>query len=328
MTLTLRSKYLAIFLSLWLISCTEVPKDLLRQQVISAEGTVAGAISPVSQLLAVSSLTSGIIVWDIQTGSAKYRLSHGDPTQNLVTHLAFSADGKYLLSADPVNVALWDLQDGKNLGFWAMQAGVTVRDIAVSDYGRHLLIGQSDGKIQHITLKSGRRLEFQGHSENINAVALSPNGRYALTGSSDLHSYFWDTDSAQILQSMSHPNRVTRVALDTQGRYLFSADSLQQAQLLDIRTGRVLSKLKLDRGRVFSSARFSSDGKWLLTGSPSQRASIWNVQTGQLVKDWAVSPSPYAKPPGAVVYDVALLNNGQVLTLSSSGLAEYWEFKP
>ena len=328
MTLTLRSKYLAVFLSFWLVSCTEVPKDLLRQQAISAEGTVAGAISPTSQLLAVSSLTSGIVIWDTNTSKAKFRLSHGDPTQNLVTHLIFSADGKYLLSADPANAALWDMQDGKNLGFWAMQSGVTIRDIAVSDFGRHLLIGQSDSKIQHITLKSGRRLEFQGHSENINAVAISPNGRYALTGSSDLHSYFWDTDSAQILQSISHPNRVTRVALDPQGRFLFSADSLQQAQIIELKTGRLLSRLQLDRGRVFSTARFSSDGKWLLTGSPSQRVSIWNVQTGQRVKDWSVSPSPYAKPPGAVVYDVALLNNGQVLTLSSSGLAEYWEFKP
>ncbi len=328
MTLTLRSKYLAVFLSLWLVSCTEVPKDLLRQQAISAEGTVAGAISPTSQLLAVSSLTSGIVIWDTNAAKAKFRLSHGDPTQNLVTHLIFSADGKYLLSADPANAALWDMQDGKNLGFWAMQSGVTIRDIAVSDFGRHLLIGQSDGKIQHITLKSGRRLEFQGHSENINAVAISPNGRYALTGSSDLHSYFWDTDSAQILQSISHPNRVTRVALDPQGRFLFSADSLQQAQIIELKTGRLLSRLQLDRGRVFSTARFSSDGKWLLTGSPSQRVTIWNVQTGQKVKDWTVSPSPYAKPPGAVVYDVALLNNGQVLTLSSSGLAEYWEFKP
>ncbi len=328
MTLTLRSKYLAIFLSLWLVGCTEVPKDLLRQQAISAEGTIAGAISTTNHLLAVSSLTSGIIVWNTQVSAAKFRLSHGDPTQNLVTHLVFSPDGKYLLSADPANAALWDMQDGKNLGFWAMQKGVTIRDVAVSDYGRHLLIGQSDGNIQHITLKSGRRLEFQGHTENVNTVALSPNGRYALTGSSDLHSYFWDTDSAQIMRSISHPNRVTRVALDAQGRYLFSADSLQQAQVIELKTGKVKSRLQLDRGRVFSSARFSSDGKWLMTGSPSQRVSIWNVQTGQLVKDWAVSPSPYAKPPGAVVYDVALLNNGQVLTLSSSGLAEYWEFKP
>jgi len=328
MTLTLRSKYLAIFLSLWLVNCTEVPKNMLRQQAISAEGTMAGAISTTNQLLAVSSLTSGIIVWDTATSQAKFRLSHGDPTQNLVTTLAFSPDGKYLLSADPNNAALWDMQDGKNLGFWAMQAGVTIRDIAVSDYGRHLLIGQSDGKIQHITLKTGRRLEFQGHTENVNSIGLSPNGRYALSGSSDLHSYFWDTTSAQILLSISHPNRVSKVALDAEGRYVFSADSLQQAQIIELKTGRLLSRLQLDRGRVFSTARFSPDGKWLLTGSPSQRVSIWNVQTGQLVKDWAVSPSPYGKPPSAVVYDVALLNNGQVLTLSSSGLAEYWEFKP
>lgn len=328
MTLTLRSKYLAIFLSLWLLSCTKVPTGLIAQHQITAEGTVAGAIHAKSGLLALSSLTSGIIVWDLQQNTAKFRLSHLDPVQNLVTHLAFSADGKYLLSADANNVALWQLSDGKNLGFWAMQPGATIRDIAVSDYGRHLLIGLSDHKVLHITLASGRRLEFLGHSDTLNTVALSPNGRYALTGSNDLHSYFWDTESAQILHSFAHPNRVTKVALDEQGRFLFSADTRQQAQIHSLPAGNPVSTLKLDRGRVFSSARFSTDGKWLLTGSPSQRASLWNVQTGQLVKDWTVSPSPHTRPPSAVVYDVALLDNGQLLTLSSSGLAEIWEFKP
>lgn len=326
MTLTLKAKYLAFFLLLGLSACTEVQKNLRSQQQISAEGTVAATISPTTELLAVSSLTSGIIIWDLQTNQAKFRLSQQEAVTNLVSHLAFSPDGKFLLSADNQNLALWDMQNGSNLGFWAMQPGVTIRDIAVSDFGRHLLIGQSDGKVQHITLKTGRRLEFLGHSENVNTVALSPNGRYALTGSNDLHSYLWDTETAQILHSFAHANRVVKVALDPQGRYLFSADSRQQAFVADIQSGQVLSRLSLDRGRVFTTARFSQDGQTLLTGSPSMRVSLWQTNSGKLLKDWTVTPQN-SKPPSAVVYDAALINN-VALTFSSAGLAETWEVTP
>jgi WD40 repeat protein len=240
--------------------------------------------------------------------------------------VTFSDDGGFLLTGTANQVALWQMNDGKNIGFWAMPAGVTVRDIAVSNLGKHLLIAQSDGKVQHITLSSGRRIEFLGHTENVNSVALSPNGRYALTGGSDLQSYLWDTQSAQILLTMPSANRVTKVALDPQARYAFSADSQKQATIYDLTNGQRIAQLPLDRGRIFTAARFSDDGKHLLTGAPSQRVSIWTVATGALFSDWLVTPSAYSKQPNALVYDVALMPNQQVLSISSSGVAEYWEY--
>jgi WD40 repeat protein len=326
MTLTHSKKYLGIFLFFWLFGCQEVQNNLISQQVITGEGTVAGAISPKAQLVAVSSLTSGIVVWDLQQQQAKFRLSHGEPVANLVTTVTFSDDGGFLLTGTANQVALWQMNDGKNIGFWSMPAGVTVRDIAVSNLGKHLLIAQSDGKVQHITLSTGRRIEFLGHTENVNSVALSPNGRYALTGGSDLQSYLWDTQSAQILLTMPSANRVTKVALDPQARYAFSADSQKQATIYDLTNGQRITQLPLDRGRIFTAARFSDDGKHLLTGAPSQRVSIWTVATGALFSDWLVTPSAYSKQPNALVYDVALMPNQQVLSISSSGVAEYWEF--
>lgn len=326
MTLTHSKKYLGIFLLFWLFGCQEMQNSPVSQQIITAEGTVAGAIAPKTQLVAVSSLTSGIVVWDLQTASAKFRLSLGEPTENLVTHLTFSDDGLFLLSATANAVALWDSSTGKNLGFWSLPAGTTVRDIALSNQGKHLLIGQSDGKVQHVTLSTGRRIEFLGHTENVNTVAMSPNGRYALTGASDLQSYLWDTQTAQIIQTMPSANRVTKVALDGEGRFAFTADSHKQASIYDLKSGQRLAQLSLDRGRIFSTARFSPDGHHLLTGSPSQHVSVWQTQSGALFNDWRVSSSPFSKQPNALVYDVALMPNNQVLTISSSGVAEFWKF--
>lgn len=331
MTLTHPMKYLCIFLSIWLFGCSEVQKKPDISQQVSAQGTVTAALCPAKQLAAVSSTTSGIVVRDIATATDKYRLSHQNPVDNLVTLLAFSADCDYLLSADRRHVALWQLSDGKNLGFWSMLGDTTVRDIAVSAYGTYVAIGQNDGKIQHINLKTGRRLEFLGHTRdtnavdfNVNALAMSPNGRYVLSGGNDYKSYLWDSQSGQVLQSFTHPSRVTKVALDDAGRFLFTADSQKQAEIYDINSGNKVSQLQIDRAQSFSSARFSADGKQLLTGSPAQQVVVWDVSSGQKIRSWSVSPNPNSRPANALVYDAIFTPTGSVVTLSSAGLLEIW----
>ncbi len=325
MTLTHRMKYLGIFLSLWLAGCSEVQKSPLLQTEHSAFGTVAAAISPKAKLAAVSSLTSGVVVWDLQDHSAKYRISQQQQTENFISQLAFSSDGAFLLSAASDSFSMWRMSDGKNIGFWSLPESA-VRDIAISDGGNHLLIGQNDGKVQHITLKSGRRLEFLGHTEKVNSVALSPNGRYALSGGNDLKAYLWDTQSGQIIQTFVHPTRVTKVALDLTGKFAFTADSQQQATVWDLKTGQPKLQLAMGRGRVFTVAHFSDDGRYLLTGAASRRATIWNIETGKVVEDFMVSPTEGTRPASSVVYDVAFIAPNRILTESSSGQAEEWEF--
>lgn len=326
MTLTHRMKYLGIFLSLWLTACTEVQKSPLSQTEHAAIGTVAAAISTKSKLAAVSSLTSGVVVWDLNNQSAKYRFSQQQPTENFISHLAFSPDGDFLMSAESNSFSMWRMNDGQNVGFWSLPES-SVRDIAVSNGGNHLLIGQNDGKVQHITLKSGRRIEFLGHTEKVNSVAMSPNGRYALSGGNDLKAYLWDTQSGQIVRTFVHPTRVTKVALDSAGTMAFTADSQQQATIWDLKSGQPKLQLEMGRGRVFTAVRFSDDGRFLLTGAASRRATIWDISSGKIVEDFMVSPSANTRPASAVVYDIALTAPNQILTESSSGQAEAWEFK-
>lgn len=326
MTLTHRMKYLGIFLSLWLTACTEVQKSPIQQTEHAAIGTVAAAIATETKLAAVSSLTSGVVVWDLTDQSAKYRLSQQQPTENFISHLAFSPEGAFLLSAESNSFSMWRMSDGQNVGFWSLPES-TVRDIAVSQGGSHLLIGQNDGKVQHITIKSGRRIEFLGHTEKVNSVALSPNGRYALSGGNDLKAYLWDTQSGQIVQTFVHPTRVTKVALDKTGKMAFTADSQQQATIWDLQTGLPKLQLEMGRGRVFTAVRFSDDGRYLLTGAASRRATVWDITTGDIVEDFMVSPTEGSRPASSVVYDIALTAPNRILTESSSGQAEAWEFK-
>ncbi|QBL10610.1 hypothetical protein E0Z06_14340 [Rheinheimera sp. D18] len=321
-------KYPAFFLLLLLGGCEKLSSPLPAQQFTHvAKGSYAAALSDDARFAAVSSVQDGVALWDLQTNALKYQWRHQDAADNLVFSLAISHDNSHVLTADQHTYALWNTENGKNIGYWQLDEA-TVRDIAVSDNGAHLLIGKSNGGVQHITLASGRRLEFLGHTERINSVAMSPNGRYALTGGNDYKAYLWDTQSAQIIYSFSHPSRVTKVALDPQGRYAFTADSQDLAQIWDIKTGKLISKLQFSaRQQVFSAVTFSPDGKTLATGAPTRKLALWDVQTGAELQRWQVSVRPDSRPPSAVVHAVAFLGDNQLISESSSGIAEVWDIK-
>jgi WD40 repeat protein len=318
-------KYPVFFLVFLIVSCTKVETTALQQWQHVAQGSYAAEIADNGKFAVVSSVQNGIAFWDLQQNALTYQWQHQQDQENLVFNLALSPDNSHVLSADQQNFALWRTDNGANVGFWQIDQS-SIRDIAVSNNGAHLLIGKSDGAVQHITLASGRRLEFLGHTEKINSVALSPNGRYALTGSNDYQAYLWDTDSAQIIHTFSHPSRVSTVALDPQGRFAFTADSQSLARIWDVQTGALISSLQIiARQQVFSAVRFSADGKYLLTGAPTRNVVLWRVSDGKELQRWRVMPRDGSRPAGAVVHAVAFLSPTRIISESSSGYAEVWE---
>lgn len=218
-----------------------------------------------------------------------------------------------------------------------------IRAIDVSNYGNHILIGKSNGVVVHININTGRRLEFLGHQQvlldsdkkpfhinnAINSVALSPNGLYALSGSSDQSAYLWNTETGQVIYKFQHHNRVVQVALDAQARFAFTSDTGEQASIWDLKTGKAISQLQyINRQEVFSSARFSHNGRYLVTGAPTRQLTLWDVKTGKQIKQWLVSPRKNSRPASAVVYSAAFINNDtQIISESSSGLSEVWNIK-
>jgi WD40 repeat protein len=321
-------KYPVFFLLFVLFGCEKLTSAPPSQQYPHvAQGSYAAALSDDGSLAAVSSIQDGVALWDLHNNALKYQWKHHDNAENLVFNLAISYNNSHVLTADDSTYALWDTSSGKNIGFWQVDAA-SVRDIAVSDNGAHLLIGKSNGGVQHITLASGRRLEFLGHTERINSVAMSPNGRYALTGGNDYKAHLWDTQSAQIIYSFSHPSRVTKVALDPKGRFAFTADSQDLAQIWDIQTGQLVSKLQFTaRQQVFSAVRFSTDGQYLATGAPTRKLALWDVQSGRELQSWQVSVRSDSRPPSAVVHAVAFLTEKKLISESSSGIADVWEIQ-
>lgn len=319
-------KYNIVLLLALLAGCQPAGQAPVQRWQHAAEGAYAANISNDGKYSVVSSIHHGITLWDLDNNALKYTWSQQqNSADNLVLVADIANNNSHALTANRNDFSLWNIDSGQSEGFWSISES-TIRDVAVSNNGAHLLIGQGDGKVEHITLATGRRLEFLGHQEKINAVDMLPNGRVAISGSNDFVAYVWDTLSGQVIYRFNHPSRVTMVALDPKGRYAFTADSKKSANIWDLKTGKLVSKLNyFNRQEVFSAVQFSPDGTKLLTGAPSRKVSIWAIATGDRLTSWRVLPRDDIRPAGAVVYSVAFRDNSQVITESSSGYAELWQ---
>ncbi|QBG35896.1 WD40 repeat domain-containing protein [Litorilituus sediminis] len=291
----------------------------------AVEGSYAGEISRDGRYSVVSSIHHGISVWDLKTNDRKYNWAQEQTSSdNLVLAIDISDNASHVVTANRSDFALWNLENGKSEGYWKVRDS-NIRDIAVSNQGNFVLIGKSSGTVVHVAIDTGRRLEFLGHSEKINSVDMLPNGRVAMSGGNDFIAYVWDSQSGQVIYQFNHTSRVSKVALDPQGRYAFSADSMRAAHIWDLKTGKLITTLKgTKRHEVFSSVRFSSDGKTLITGAATRKVSVWDIETGKRTAHWYVTAKEAKRPTGAVVYSVAFGDNNTLLTESSSGYAESW----
>jgi WD40 repeat protein len=308
-----------------LTACPGPGSGPVTQWKHAEEGAYAAYISRDGHYSLVSSIHHGVALWDNNDNALKYIWSQQQSSSdNLVLATYISDNNSHAVTASRENFSLWNITNGASEGYWKVRNS-NIRDIAVANDGKSILLGKGNGVAVHLTLSSGRRLEFLGHTEKINSVDIYPNGRIAISGGNDFVAYVWDTESGQVIYKFNHPTRVTKVALDPHGRYAFSGDSMKTARIWDLKTGKMVSELSYtNRQEVFSSVRFSADGKLLATGAPTRKISLWDIATGQRLKQWRVTPRQDIRPAGAVVYSVAFRDNRTLISESSAGYAELW----
>jgi WD40 repeat protein len=307
------------------IGCTVPDTTPIQQWRHVEEGAYAADISTDGTLSVLSGVDNGINVWRIGESEPLYHWGHQGEGNNLVMSVHISADKRYVVTADREAFALWSLESGEPEGFWRIDES-SIRDVAVANNGQGVLVARSNGQVMYFEPRTSRRLEFLGHQEKVNSIDISPNGKYALTGGNDYIAYLWSTETGQIIHTFTHPTRVTKVALDDEGRYAFTADSKSKSQIWDVQTGQAVSALNFaSRQKIFTDVEFSKDGQYLLTGSPSRKVYLWDLKTGNQLQAIQVASRETISPPTAVVYGVAFMPDGNIVSASSSGLAEVWQ---
>ncbi|WP_354623621.1 hypothetical protein [Psychromonas sp. MME2] len=324
MSLNIYLKSLFLILVMIFVTACNRSDTPLQQYEHAVEGAFAAEISQNGDFSIISSKHHGLSLWNNRENKLLFQWQHHNANDNDIYIVRLSANNSHALSASRDEFAIWDMQTGKSLGFYKVSDSA-IRDIRISANGRYVLYGQVNGKVVHIDLQTGRRLEMPIHTEKVNSVDLSANGLYALTGGNDKRAFLWNTKTAQIIKEFNFSQRVSMVKLEDEGRYAFIADTQKASQIWDLQTGKLQSSLQYTaRQSIFSSLRFINEGKQLLTGNASQRLQIWDVKSGQSQQSWQVSVGEESRPKTAVVFSATLWNDHQIASESSAGNLEIW----
>jgi WD40 repeat protein len=260
--------------------------------VATGDGWVAGKV-----------LTpSPIRLWDVDTGRERRRL----PGHLFgVDKLAFSPNGKRLISGSQALLHVWDVATGKDVLPFAEHESF-VYSVAFSPDGRLVATGGIDGSIRLWESASGkpiRRLP-DGHRQRVLQVAFVADGQTLLSYGQDGSVRFWDVESGRETRKLivRVNQRSSKFAASPDGRTLAVWGHDVPIRLLDAATGQERRRLT-GVPRYPGMLRFSPDGRQLASISAAQPGGtsllqVWDTATGEKTREWTRTyPGPIAFSP-------------------------------
>jgi WD40 repeat protein/serine/threonine protein kinase/tetratricopeptide (TPR) repeat protein len=182
-----------------------------------------------------------------------------------VMAMAYSADGKTLLSAAGSQVTVWNTATGDKVGrFFAAAAG-TIRALAFSPDGSVLAVGAgSPSGTGELTLwDSATRQKKRAISnlpEPVKSLAFTPDGNRIAVGLANVV-------STGIVNESSHDHSIAPTVKP------------ERLRLFDVESGSQVAQFTGQTSSILSVA-FSADGKTVVSGTYDGRVIAWDANTG------------------------------------------------
>jgi WD40 repeat protein len=189
-----------------------------------------------------------------------------------------------------------DLQSGQMLTEFLGQR-MAILSVAFSPSENLVATGGATQTIYLWDAKSGARLQdLAGHSDVINDVIWSRDGAKLFSSSRDRTVRIWDTTNGAQIGSISGTyGEVGRLELGPLGNKLIGACSDFTARVWGGDSYEEIFSFR--HSGVVHSARFTPDGKRIITSSDPNTLTIWDAQTGRQVlslantfQNFAISP--------------------------------------
>lgn len=270
-------------------------------------------------------LDKSIIWWDLSTGQIIHRFEGPQP---IITALAFSPDGKTMLSgSDDKTVVLWGLSSGAETHRLTDHTSA-VNAVAYSPDGRRGISGAADGNVVVFDTTNGNVVRRISGESIVNALAFSPDGKNILSGTVDGTLILVDANTGQTLHRFEgHSSPVSSVVFSPDGKTALSGSVDRTLILWDIATGKSLRRFE-GHTNAINSVAISADGKHALSGGYDRAVILWDISAplntsaakGQLLKRFAEQAS--------VVNSVAFSPDGKTALFGlADGNIVHWDIE-
>jgi WD40 repeat protein len=274
----------------------------LRTFVGAESGMTSLALSPDGRRLAGATRGNAVWVWDVASGRTLYSIAAHDGMGAQGAKVAFSPDGRYLLSGGESGGALklWNAADGAFVRALDDDGFLFKSNVFFSPDGR-AAFAVDGGAVKRWDLATGKQKTLYSLSEAelekslfLQTAALSPDGRLLAIGGLEKTLRIRDAKTGrEVLKPVAHAAAVREIVFSPGGREVMTEDDDGLLRVFDVATGRERRHFVV-AGRVLS---ISPDGRSFLA-SRDAAIQLWDVAAGRDVRSFV----SHAKEVGTVAF--------------------------
>lgn len=234
------------------------------------------AVSPDGDRVASAGFSGKMRIWNAGTGETLF----DDRNAHKGIHaLAFSPDGKRLVTGGNGTLKLWDAENAQHL---QNLEGLTERVYCVAFRPEGDTFVTAGGNPHMINpelflwdARTGRRTQtFTGHESSVTYAAFHPNGKTLATASKDKLIKIWNVETGKELATLKgHTNWVTKVIYSPDGRRLISTGIDGTTRVWDPLSGSELLTLN----EVRNALALSPNGRTLVGRGPDDFLNVLDV---------------------------------------------------
>jgi WD40 repeat protein/serine/threonine protein kinase len=239
------------------------------------------AFSPDQLQLATGSWDETVKIWDVRNGRPIQTLNHG----SRVFSIAYSPDGRWLISGGDSVVKVWDTNTRQRLYSLPGHSG-DIQCLTFSPDGRILAVSSASRCVNLVNTGTWETFaRLNGHAAPAIGMAFSPDGTQLAVACGQFFMVgeegevrIWDVRTTQPIRALhGHTGGAFAVAFTPDGRRLASAGNEDATiKLWDVRTGLEALVLRGHTDSVWGLA-FSPDGNRLYSAGGDQTVRVWDA---------------------------------------------------
>ncbi|EPS35679.1 hypothetical protein H072_10928 [Dactylellina haptotyla CBS 200.50] len=229
--------------------------------------------------------------------------------------VAFSPDGKQIVSAYQGTLKLWDIMTGELLKTFEDDSTYT-EAVTFSLNGKQIASGSDQSVKVWDTLTGTLKYTFRGHSDLVITVAFSPDGQQIASRSWDGTIKLWDVRISEDKGSVIPSKGTVILACSPDGKKFASGWIGCTFKLWDGTTGKLQREFVGHSDRVISLA-FSPDNNQMISGSDDKTMRLWDATTGK-------TQTTFTGHSASVLCVAFSPNSDQVISGSGDNTIKLW----